>query len=93
MAVFYELPATELVTGVSTDDAQDVLAVERRGNSVIAEVYTPRPDDPDADDHNRANSESRIYGNAAYASLGVFPDTAVDLSRHPQARNYRETAG
>lgn len=90
MGIFYELPASELVEGVSTDDAQDVIGVERRGNSVSATVYTPRPDNPDADADNKDSPETRLYGCEQLVSLAVFDDTGVDLSRHPRAVNRRE---
>ena len=45
MSVFYELPATELVEGLSTDDAQRILDVMRVGDKIQVTVYTPRTDD------------------------------------------------
>lgn len=86
MPIFYAFPAHELVEGLSTDDGQDIVDVAVHGTSVTTTVYTPRPDDPDADAYNRATPESRIYGRDDLVSLAVFDDTAVDLSRHPSAR-------
>lgn len=84
---FYELPARLLVNGISTADGQDVIRVQVHGASVSATVYTPRPDDPDADDYNRSAPETRIYGRDEMTALAVFDDTAVDLSQHPEARS------
>lgn len=90
MPVFYEIPASELVAGTETDDGQEVLDVAIDGDLVTATVYAPRPDDPAVDADNRANPESRIYSRHGYVRLGVFLDTPIDLSRHPQARNRRD---
>jgi len=92
MTVFYELPAGQLRQGVSTADAQDVLGVQFFGGEVHATVYTPRPDDPDADEENRGCPESRMYRAESLVELAVFPDTATDLSRHPKACNRRVIA-
>ena len=90
MSVFYELPASALVEGVSTDDAQRVIDVDHDGGWVSATVYTPRTDDDDADADNRGNPETRIYARDQLVSLAAFGDTGVDLSRHPRAVNRRE---
>ncbi len=87
--VFYELPANELQNGVSTDDGQDVLQVEFCGTDVLATVYTPRPDDPEADEDNRNATETRLYAASERVALAVFPATETDLSHHPKARNRR----
>ncbi|WP_145978005.1 hypothetical protein [Mycolicibacterium austroafricanum] len=92
MSVFYELPATELVEGLSTDDAQRILDVMRVGEAIQVTVYTPRPDDDAQDRQNQEESETRLFGVGSYVSLGAFPGTPVDLSRHPQARNRRESS-
>ncbi|MFA5711644.1 hypothetical protein [Mycolicibacterium sp.] len=92
MGVFYELPASAVVAGVSTDDAQDVLAVELTGGDAHLTVYTPRPDDPDADADNMASPETRVHRVDAWVALAVFEDTRVDLSRDSRARNRREVA-
>lgn len=86
MPVFYKLPAHLLVEGLSTADGQDVVEVTVHGASVSATVYTPRPDDPDADDYNRSTPEGRIYDRGELVDLAVFDDTAVDLSRHQAAQ-------
>lgn len=86
MPIFYTLPAHQLVEGLSTDDGQDIVDVLVHGTSITATVYTPRPDDPDADAYNRATPEGRIYGHDELVDLAVFDDTVVDLSRHPSAR-------
>ena len=87
--VFYDLPATELHEGVSTDDGQDVLEVEISATGVLATVYTPRSDDPDIDEDNRNATETRLYDVTEMVSLAVFPDTETDLSHHSKARNRR----
>lgn len=84
--VFYELPAYLLEPGVSTSDGQDVIEVRFDGDSVSAIVYTPRPDDPDADAYNLSTPEGRIFGRDEAVRLAVFPDTQVDLSDHPEAK-------
>lgn len=93
MPVFYDLPAGELVAGLSTDDGQDVLDVAVHGGSVSVTVYTPRPDDADADADNRSAPESRIHDRGSYVGLAVFPNTPTDLSQHPKARNRRLAGG
>lgn len=82
--IFYSLPVRELVAGLSTDDGQDILGVSSPddGRHVIAEVYTPRPDDPELDEHNRLNTESRVYGRDESVGLAVFADTRVDGREH-----------
>lgn len=90
MPIFYTLPAERLVPGVSTDDGQDVLAVEDHAGARYASVYTPRPDDPAADAYNRATTELRIYAHGSRVALAVFDDTEVDLSHDPAASD-RET--
>ena len=86
MSRFYKLPAHLLVTGVSTDDGQDVLEVQAADGLVTITVYTPWRDDPAEDAYNRAPPESRLYSGDRMVDLAVFPDTAVDLSRHPAAQ-------
>lgn len=78
--IFYSLPAHRLLEGLSTDDGQDILGVSSPddGPHVIAEVYTPRPDDPELDEHNRLNTESRIYSRDELVDLAVFADTTID---------------
>lgn len=88
--ITYALPAHLLQAGMSTDDGQDIVAVEVRGFSVSVTVYTPRPDNDEADAHNRSAPETRVYGCDQLVALAVFDDTAVDLSRHPQARRREE---
>ena len=85
MSIFYRLPAHLLVGGVSTDDAQDVLDVTIDGDLVLVSVFTPRRDDPAADAENRAGPETRIYSRDRLVDLAVYPDTAVDMSLHPEA--------
>lgn len=77
---FYSLPAHQLVRGLSTNDGQDILGVSSPddGRHVIAEVYTPRPDDPELDEHNQLNTESRIYSREVLVDLAVFADTVID---------------
>lgn len=87
MTIFYTLPASQLVEGLSTDDGQDVVAVTFDGSAVSATVYTPRPDDPDADAYNRATPETRIYGRSQLVALAVFDDTTVDMSQRPEAQD------
>ena len=89
MAVFYEVPASELVAGVSTDDGQDVLGTVAIGDNIQVEVYTPRLDDAMEDLQNRGRSDTRVYASTRYIGLAVFDHTAVDLSQHPAARNRR----
>lgn len=85
MPTFYALPVRLLAAGLSTDDGQHVLAVSDHNGSTYATVYTPRPDDPDADAHNRAATELRVYDRDQMVALAVFDDTLLDLSRHPAA--------
>ena len=73
--------------------AGDVLSDAANGRSRIdphglsGELYSdPRRDDPAEDAYNRATPESRIYSGDRMVDLAVFPDTAVDLSRHPAAQ-------
>lgn len=82
---FYELPAYLLEPGVSTSDGQDVIEVRLDGRSVSAIVYTPRPDDPDADAYNLSAPEGRVYDRDEMVQLAIFDDTQVDLSKHPRA--------
>lgn len=89
MTLFYTLPATALVEGVSTDDGQDVLAVHRNGDSISATVYTPRSDDPDIDTLNRTQPETRLFRCHGMVELAVFTDTQVDLSDHASAQDVR----
>lgn len=83
--VFYTLPARLLRKGMSTDDGQDLLSVGLDGDHVFASVYTPRSDDPDQDEANRCDSETRMYGADEPVGLGVFADTDVNASDHPEA--------
>lgn len=89
--LYYRLPVECLVEGVSTADGQDVLKVRRakgyRGSPemVLFEVYTPRSDDPKADDYNRRTSETRFADVGEPVELCVFSDTVTDLTRHPKA--------
>ena len=89
MPLFYQIPATSLVEGVSTDDGQDVLSVHHCGDSISAVVYTPRSDDPSTDELNRTQPETRIWRRHELVDLAVFTDTEVDLSDHYSARNLR----
>lgn len=89
MTIFYKLPVTALVEGVSTDDGQDVLAVHRSGDSISATVYPPRSDDPDSDALNRTQPETRIFHCHGMVELAVFTDTQVDLSDHASAQDVR----
>lgn len=82
----YGLPAQLLVTGLSTADGQDIVAVEIDGSTVAATVYTPHPDSAEADAHNWSAPETRVYGRDQLVALAVSDDTAVDLSQHPLAR-------
>lgn len=75
---FYTLPAGRLIEGLSTDDGQDIISVTTQGNNVTAEVYTPRLDDLEIDEHNRANSEMRSYRLSDDVDLAIFPDTKID---------------
>lgn len=86
---FYSLPAGRLVEGLSTDDGQDIVSVTIRSNDVTAEVYTPRPDNLELDEHNRDNSEMRIYNAADDVDLAIFPDTKVDGREPPTDSNLR----
>lgn len=83
--IFYGLPADLLCVGLSTDDSQDIIAVTMHGKSVSAMVYTPRSDDPDADEENRSMPETRVYDVGEVVDLAVFSDTPVDGSEHPRA--------
>jgi hypothetical protein len=84
--LFYKLPAQYLQLGVSTDDGQDVIAVQHAGKSVFYTCCTPRPDDPDADAYNRSAPETRFADRSRPVDLAVFEDTEVDLSKHPEAQ-------
>lgn len=79
--IFYALPAQLVAEGMSTDDGQDVVSVTTDGGRVVIEVYTRRSDDPVADEINRSEPESRVYGSTDRVGLAVFPDTHVD-GRH-----------
>ncbi|WP_457180769.1 hypothetical protein [Mycobacteroides abscessus] len=76
----YELPAKFLEPGVLTVDGQQVLSVTRLGGDVLASVYTPRPDDPDADGENRSRSHTRQYAENELVELISHPDITKDLS-------------
>jgi hypothetical protein len=76
LPVFYTLPAELLEEGMSTDDGQDILDVGADSEGwVFASVYTPRSDDPDLDEENRGEPETRMYGPREAVGLAVFPDT------------------
>jgi hypothetical protein len=89
MPVFYTLPTAHLVERLSTDDGQDIIAVHNHGSSVSYTVYTPRPDDPDADADNLSAPETRIADCGSAVGLAVLPGTLADLSQHLQARIVR----
>src|SRR5947209_4533208 len=72
MPRYYRRPARELEPGMCTDDGQEILHVDVGDDLVIAEVYTPRPDDPALDAHNRATPESRIHRPGDLVHLAVF---------------------
>ncbi len=82
----YELPASDLVEGLSTDDGQDIIGLAELPGMVLATVYTPRPDNPDADADNMDNPETRVYSRDEMVRLAVFDDNGADLSGHPRAR-------
>lgn len=98
-ALFYDLPAKYLQPGVSTDDGQDVIAVQHEepmphglqdprylGEGTVSYTcYTPRPDDPDQDAENMMYTDIRIARKSELVELAVFADTDVDLSKHPKA--------
>ncbi|MBR7830452.1 hypothetical protein KDK95_29395 [Actinospica sp. MGRD01-02] len=83
--VFYRLPARMLEVGMSTDDGQDILTLMPGDEWIIASVYTPRPDDPEQDEANRGETESRMYRPGEPVDLAVFADTLVDGSGLPEA--------
>jgi hypothetical protein len=71
---------------MSTNDGQDILSVTSdNGGLVFAEVYTPRSDDPELDQQNRCEPESRLYQVDAWVDLAVFEDTEVDGSDYADA--------
>lgn len=80
----YTLPAHRLAAGMSTDDGQDIIEVTvQHGDapgtgSVIVSVYTPRSDDPEQDEQNQGEPETRIYAYDEVVNLAVFTDTEVD---------------
>ena len=76
---FYTAKAQDIVEGVSTADGQDVIDVYHDDNYVSLTVYTPRSDDPEQDEQNRSEPETRIYDYDEKVDLAVFEDTEVDL--------------
>lgn len=84
--LFYSLPATKLAEGMSTEDGQDVLAVERADDGwVYARVYTPRSDDAAQDEENRSGPETRLYEPGERVGLAVFRDTPAHGLADPDA--------
>ncbi|MGN2642315.1 hypothetical protein ACTD5D_40330 [Nocardia takedensis] len=84
-ATFYSLPAELTEVGMSTDDGQDVIAVEVIDGYVLFDVYTPYPDDSDEDENRRCSPEGRILPLGDRIELAVFPDTVIDGSLLAQA--------
>lgn len=76
----YTLPAYRLTAGMSSDDGQDIfeVTVMHEAGTIIASVYTPRSDDPEQDEQNQAEPETRIYALNEIVSLAIFADTEVD---------------
>lgn len=76
--VFYTLPARRLTEGLSTNDGQDIIDVSMIEDHVHATVYTPRPDDPELDEANRLEPETRVHHADEDVDLAVFVDTRLD---------------
>lgn len=88
--LFYEVPVEAVRAGASTDDAQDVVEVDFSGKEYVRfETYTPRPDDAELDSRNRQFSQTTLVAHGRQVQLCVFIDTAVDLSSHPKATNFK----
>jgi hypothetical protein len=86
LPVFYRLPARLLEEGMSTDDGQDILSVTSDPDGLVfAEVYTPRSDDPELNQQNRCEPETRLYQANDWVDLAVFEDTDVDGSDYADA--------
>lgn len=77
---FYELPAKYLQRGVLTRDGQQALSVTRLGGEVLMSLYTPRPDDHDADVENRRCAETRRYTETELVELVSNTEGVTDLS-------------
>lgn len=78
-AEFYSLPATKLEEGMSTADGQDFVDVTVDAEGIVfGEVYTPRSDDPEQDEANREETDTRVYLRGERVDLAVFSDTVVD---------------
>ncbi|MFZ2242790.1 MAG: hypothetical protein WAV90_25100 [Gordonia amarae] len=81
--IFYELPADELVEGLSTDDGCDIVSVATSsGGMILASVYQPGS-------IASGQGETRAYVPGQLVRLGVFDGTEVDRSRHRAAKNRR----
>ncbi|WP_128644975.1 hypothetical protein [Rhodococcus sp. BS-15] len=66
---------------MSTEDGQDVVSVFCNDDVVMATVYTPS-DDPDVDEGNRCEPETRIYDRGELVGMATFPNSAVDGASH-----------
>ncbi|OKH83592.1 hypothetical protein EB73_04375 [Mycobacterium sp. SWH-M3] len=90
--IYYELPARDVQAGASTDDGQDITAVEALPDGMIyIEVYTPGGD-AERDGVQRGAPETRLYKPDDQVQLAVFADTDIDLSGHERATNRRSWA-
>ena len=73
--IYYELPARDVQAGASTDDGQDITAVEALPDGMIyIEVYTPGGD-AERDGVQRGAPETRLYKPDDQVQLAVFADT------------------
>lgn len=84
MTMFYRLPARELVPGVSTDSGMDIVDVHIPDYSGYVQYTTQTPGEDNSGD-------TLLREEGFLVDLAVFPDTRVDLSRHPAACAHRET--
>lgn len=82
--IFYRIPADHIDIGMSTEDGQDVLSVAVDDDFVMVSVYTPS-DDPDDDEGNRSEPETRVYRVGELVGMGTFPNSPVDGSSHDRA--------
>ncbi|MEB3023428.1 MULTISPECIES: hypothetical protein [Mycolicibacter] len=82
--LFYAMPAEFVMPGTSTSDGYDVQAVDVWDGHVALTVHIRRGEVP-LHPAARVEPATRVHQRRDLVELCVFADTALDLSRHPQA--------
>lgn len=90
--LFYTVPARYLTAGVSTCDGHEVDAVAWWGDRVVV-TLAQRDGSALLHPARRREPETRVYLLQHVVELCVFDDTALDLSAHPYAGNWRRWDG